>query len=96
VLLAVTTAAPPRALQTLVDRFDEEVFDVRSRRARIRLTGDPPDLTRPVDGCVFYSRCWKAPPRAETVVPPLEERAPGHWSACLEPENVHANGGRTA
>src|SRR3954454_17735319 len=33
----MTVPAPPSPLQTLVERFDHEVFDVRDRRARVRL-----------------------------------------------------------
>src|SRR3954451_21999500 len=32
-----TTASSPRALRTLVDRYDREVFAVRDRAARMRL-----------------------------------------------------------
>src|SRR5690242_1574037 len=35
--MAAATTAPPTALQTLVDRFDHDVFDVRDRTARVRL-----------------------------------------------------------
>ena len=32
-------------------------------RRRIRLEGELPDLTSPVPGCIFASRCWKAEER---------------------------------
>jgi len=58
------------------------------RRSRIHLVGELPDLTQPMEGCIFRSRCWKPPELAATVEPPLVERVPGHLSACHEPENV--------
>jgi pimeloyl-ACP methyl ester carboxylesterase len=35
--MVTTMAAAPEVLHTLVERFDEEVFDVRDRKARVRL-----------------------------------------------------------
>jgi peptide/nickel transport system ATP-binding protein len=57
-------------------------------RQRIRLEGELPDLTEPIAGCIFASRCWKAEERCRIESPALEERAPGHRSACHFPENV--------
>jgi peptide/nickel transport system ATP-binding protein len=57
-------------------------------RSRIRLEGELPDLTAPVEGCIFASRCWKAQERCTVEAPALEERARGHRSACHFPENV--------
>ena len=57
-------------------------------RSRIRLSGELPDLTAPVAGCVFASRCWKAQERCTVEAPPLEEHASGHLSACHFPENT--------
>ncbi len=56
------------------------------RRARIRLEGEPPDVTKPVRGCIFRSRCWKAQEICATESPGLLEHVPGHWSACHFPE----------
>jgi glutathione transport system ATP-binding protein len=63
---------------------------VREReRRRIRLQGELPDLTSPVPGCIFASRCWKAQERCAVERPPLVERGgTGHRSACHFPENV--------
>jgi oligopeptide/dipeptide ABC transporter ATP-binding protein len=55
-------------------------------RARIRLEGDPPDLSEPMVGCPFRSRCWKAQDVCTEVAPALLEHAPGHASACHFPE----------
>ena len=45
-------------------------------RSRIRLSGELPDLTAPIAGCVFASRCWKAQERCTVEAPPLR-------GACL-------------
>ena len=58
-------------------------------RRRIRLEGELPDLTTPVEGCIFASRCWKAQDRCRAEAPELIERGGGaHRSACHFPENV--------
>jgi oligopeptide/dipeptide ABC transporter ATP-binding protein len=63
---------------------------VREReRERIRLQGELPDLTEPVPGCIFASRCWKAQERCTSERPELTERAgKTHLSACHFPENA--------
>jgi len=55
-------------------------------RRRIVLTGDPPSPAHPPPGCVFFPRCpHPAKDAACTqVVPPLEEKAPGHFAACIK------------
>ena len=58
------------------------------RGRRIRLEGELPDLTAPIDGCIFASRCWKVQERCRVEAPLLEERGSGHTSACHFPENV--------
>ncbi len=60
---------------------------VERQRERIRLEGDPPDLARPLEGCVFASRCWKVQDVCRRISPPLEELSAGHGSACHFPEN---------
>jgi peptide/nickel transport system ATP-binding protein len=60
---------------------------VERQRERIRLEGDPPDLAKPLEGCVFASRCWKVQDLCRRVSPPLEELSAGHGSACHFPEN---------
>jgi peptide/nickel transport system ATP-binding protein len=35
-------------------------------------------------GCAFAPRCPGAAPRCLTERPPLEEKRPGHFSACFD------------
>ncbi|OZI29382.1 ABC transporter ATP-binding protein [Bordetella genomosp. 7] len=60
-----------------------EVPDV-SRRGRkfTPIKGEIPSPLNPPPGCTFHPRCPHAMPRCREQVPPLQEIAPGHWSAC--------------
>jgi oligopeptide/dipeptide ABC transporter ATP-binding protein len=56
------------------------------KRERILLAGDVPSPANPPSGCVFHPRC-QHPARdaaCAKIVPPLEEKAPGHWAACIK------------
>ena len=60
--------------------------DPTVRAQRIVLIGEPPSPREAPTGCVFHSRC-QHPARDEActrIVPPLEEKARGHWVACLK------------
>ncbi len=56
------------------------------RRQRIVLQGDPPSPANPPSGCVFHPRCFHPAKDAACtqIVPPLEEKRPGHWAACIK------------
>ena len=62
------------------------VPDPSAKRERIVLTGDVPSPANPPSGCVFHPRCHH--PRKDAacarIVPPLEEKAPGHFVACIK------------
>jgi oligopeptide/dipeptide ABC transporter ATP-binding protein len=62
------------------------VPDPSRRRARIVLQGDVPSPANPPSGCVFHPRCHHPAKDAAcaAIVPPLEEKAPGHWAACIK------------
>ena len=56
------------------------------KRERILLAGDVPSPANPPSGCVFHPRC-QHPARdaaCAAIVPPLEEKAPGQWAACIK------------
>ena len=56
------------------------------RRRRIVLQGDVPSPANPPSGCVFHPRCHHPARDAAcaAIAPPLEEKAPGHWVACIK------------
>jgi oligopeptide/dipeptide ABC transporter ATP-binding protein len=56
------------------------------KHERILLTGDVPSPANPPTGCVFHPRC-QHPARdaaCTRIIPPLEEKAPGHFAACIK------------
>jgi oligopeptide/dipeptide ABC transporter ATP-binding protein len=60
--------------------------DPVTKRRRIVLAGDVPSPANPPTGCVFHPRCHHPARDAAcaAIVPPLEEKAPGHWVACIK------------
>ena len=62
------------------------VPDPQAARDRIILQGDVPSPAHPPHGCVFHPRC-QHPGKdvaCTKIVPPLEEKAPGHLVACIK------------
>jgi oligopeptide/dipeptide ABC transporter ATP-binding protein len=62
------------------------VADPHARKDRIILQGDVPSPANPPSGCVFHPRCHHPGKDAACakIVPPLEEKAPGHFVACIK------------
>jgi len=62
------------------------VADPTVKKSRVVLTGDVPSPANPPSGCVFHPRCQHPAKDAACaeIVPPLEEKAPGHWAACIK------------
>ena len=60
--------------------------DPSRRKSRIVLSGDVPSPANPPPGCVFHPRCHHPMKDAACtrIVPPLEEKAPGHFAACIK------------
>ncbi|MDQ2890369.1 MAG: ATP-binding cassette domain-containing protein [Gemmatimonadota bacterium] len=56
------------------------------RSTRIVLQGEPPSPTNPPPGCVFFPRCQHPLKDVDCTrtVPPLEEKLPGHFAACIK------------
>jgi peptide/nickel transport system ATP-binding protein len=55
---------------------------VQKARQRIALAGEVPNPLNPPVGCRFESRCTFASEPCRKEEPPLEERNPGHFTAC--------------
>ena len=62
------------------------VADPTVKKSRVVLHGDVPSPANPPSGCVFHPRCQHPAKDAACaeIVPPLEEKAPGHWAACIK------------
>ena len=56
------------------------------KRERIVLRGDIPSPSNPPTGCPFHPRCQHPLKDAEcaTIVPPLAEKGPMHFAACIK------------
>ena len=66
------------------------VADPAREQSRIVLRGDIPSPSNPPPGCPFHPRCQHPLKDAEcaTVVPPLAEKAPGHFAACIKERSI--------
>jgi oligopeptide/dipeptide ABC transporter ATP-binding protein len=62
------------------------VPDPTVTKTRVMLEGDVPSPANPPSGCVFHPRCQHPAKDAACaeIVPPLEEKAPGHFVACIK------------
>ena len=62
------------------------IADPAVKKNRVMLRGDVPSPANPPSGCVFHPRCQHPAKDAAcaVLVPPLEEKAPGHWVACIK------------
>ncbi len=72
-----------KALLSAVPRPDPKAARARQR---IMLSGDVPSPMNPPSGCPFHPRCPHPGKDEECsrVVPPLEEKAAGHFTACIK------------
>ena len=83
--------ATPRMPYTKALLSAVPVPDPTTNRQRILLPGEPPSPANPPSGCVFHPRCPHPLKDAACarIVPPLEEKAPGHFVACLKESPTH-------
>ncbi|MDK3019114.1 ABC transporter ATP-binding protein [Pseudodonghicola flavimaris] len=82
--------APTRALFTApAHPYTETLLSaapqpaVGAKRQRIAMKGEPPSPLAPPSGCVFRTRCAHASPECAAARPPLRQRGPDHFSACI-------------
>jgi peptide/nickel transport system ATP-binding protein len=57
---------------------------VEKARAPRLIQGELPSHMAPPTGCVFNTRCPMATQECREVVPPLVEKRPGHFAACIK------------
>jgi peptide/nickel transport system ATP-binding protein len=57
---------------------------VEKARAPRLIKGELPSHLAPPSGCVFNTRCPLASRECREVVPPLDEKRPGHLAACIK------------
>jgi len=81
-----------RGLLGSMPRLGDSVETTGKRLTEI--AGLVPSLKEAIPGCLFAPRCPDASERCRADVPPLEELAPGHWTACWHP--IAVAGGATA
>ncbi|HET7679315.1 MAG TPA: ABC transporter ATP-binding protein [Xanthobacteraceae bacterium] len=55
----------------------------KGREPRL-IQGELPSHLAPPSGCVFNTRCPLASQECREIVPPLEEKRPGHFAACIK------------
>ena len=55
----------------------------KGREPRL-IKGELPSHLSPPAGCVFNTRCPMASDECRQIVPPLEEKRPGHFAACIK------------
>ena len=71
-----------------IPRLEDAVVDTIGKKRLTEIPGMVPSLKEEIAGCVFEPRCPYARTRCRAEYPPLEEQAPGHWSACWESKNL--------
>jgi peptide/nickel transport system ATP-binding protein len=76
-----------RGLLAAVPRLGANL-DAKQRVRLAEIPGMVPDLRSPRRGCLFADRCSYVKDRCRVERPPLEEAAPGHWTACWEHQRV--------
>ena len=58
--------------------------DVEKQREPRLIKGELPSHLAPPTGCVFNTRCPHGSQECREVIPPLEEKRPGHFAACIK------------
>jgi len=55
---------------------------IGDKSSKASLSGSPPNLANPPDGCRFHPRCPYAMDVCRTVVPEISPLGNGHRAAC--------------
>jgi oligopeptide transport system ATP-binding protein len=58
-------------------------LDATTRERLVPIAGQPPSLTSPPKGCNFSPRCPFVKNECQEIDPKLDEKRPGHRSACV-------------
>jgi len=73
-----------RPLHPYTQALFRSIPGVGGRRERLEaIPGQVPDLLHLPSGCTFRDRCPAEIDECAVVVPPLEEKLPGHTAACI-------------
>jgi len=67
-----------------IPHLGEAAADTGSRKRLVEIPGIVPRLTQAIRGCAFAERCSYVQERCRSESPPLEEKIPGHFSACWQ------------
>lgn len=70
--------------RALMDAVPEPDPVHEAGRVFAAIEGEIPSAVSPPPGCVFSTRCPMASDECRRVVPPVEEKAPGHFVACIK------------
>ncbi len=70
--------------RALMDAVPEPDPVHEAGRAFAAIEGEIPSAVSPPPGCVFSTRCPMASDECRRIVPPVEEKAPGHYVACIK------------
>jgi len=78
-------------LMASIPRIDTAVEADGAANRLEEIPGVVPSLRREMQGCTFAPRCRFAVDQCRRVMPPLEEKTPGHWAACWEADRVRSS-----
>ena len=79
--------------QGLLNSIPKLAAEGASERKRLaEIPGMVPSLKEDIAGCIFAPRCRHAVERCRREYPPLDEKAPGHFVACWEADNLRGGG----
>jgi oligopeptide/dipeptide ABC transporter ATP-binding protein len=77
-----------RGLLASIPQLDEAAKRGGTRARLNEIKGLVPSLINLPQGCSFAARCSLASDQCRSLIPPLQERWPGHWVACWHAERV--------